>query len=305
MSKLRVDKIQNQRQQDAATQTERVKPRTELHTQSTFNAEGPATFAGIGRPDLSAIKQGSDKPRAARAPAPLTYRMADGTELTLPQLSLQDQAASEKLLSSAGDGREKLERAATELGEAAYNETQSYPPDVAITEASAGLQQSADNAYEVYMTSTGQQQRDQASNQALLMGMWGPQTALQNFFHKVVGRDALSGEVRSDVAELKDMLADWPDDGSTQTFSYHEVIENPDGTVTVVEHNNVQLTKAEAEALLERMQGQVETLGSIATRDQFKLQYMVQRNQQAINTLSNILKNQDETRKGIIGNVKA
>jgi hypothetical protein len=155
------------------------------------------------------------------------------------------------------------------------------------------------------MTSTGQDQRDAQAEAMLFAGMWGAEQNLHLYFHGTVERETMSNDVRAQLRELESMLEGWPDDGSTELFSWTEVRQNEDGSLETIEHVNEPLTKQDALELASRLQDQEAMLSGIVGKDMMKLQYMMNKNQQAIETLSNILKAQDETRKGIIGNVKA
>ena len=116
---------------------------------------------------------------------------------------------------------------------------------------------------------------------------------------------AVSEDLRTDQADIRSALADWPDDGSTEFFDYREVKFNDDGSYAIVEHYDVELTKAEAEALLMELEGQIASMGQFDQRSMYTLQNMVQKFQQAMNIASNIMKQQHETEKAIIQNVRA
>lgn len=307
MSKLRVDEIQNRTQQKQATeQVEQVQKRVDLHTNSSFQATGPQTFADIGKNDLSAITNGDDNAVRPRDAKPPVYTFRGGLKLELPRLSHEERAKAEGYLASVpADQRPALEATAIQLGMKALAEMENVAPGVELTEGSEALQSSAGQTYDQWMVGAGQDQRDQAAEASLFLGMYGAEVGLENFFKEVIGKEALADDVRGSIRELEAMLEGWPDDGSTEIFSYTEVKKKPDGSLEIIEHKNVEMTKTEAKALLQQMKGTEGMLSGIATRDHHQLQYMVQKNQQAMNTLSNILKNQDETRKGIIQNAKA
>ncbi len=306
MSKLQVDQIQNRALEKRTTEQEHVQKRIDLHTHSGFQAKGPQTFAGIGKHDLSAISRGDDNAVIRRDPKPEVYTFRGGLKLELPRLGREDRAKAEGYLSSVPtDQRPALEAAAINLGMNALAEVENGEPGVELTAVSEALQGSVNQTYDQWMVGAGQDQRDESAEAMLFLGLYGAEVGLENFFKEVIGREALADDVRATIRELEALLDDWPDDGSTEIYSYTEVKKNPDGTLEIIEHKNVELTKGEAKVLLMQMQGTEGMLSGITTRDHQKLQYMVQKNQQAMNILSNILKNQDETRKGIIQNAKA
>ena len=88
-------------------------------------------------------------------------------------------------------------------------------------------------------------------------------------------------------------------------------VVNPRATVcpavkaTKAEHKNVEMTKAEAEAVLAKLSGSVESLGGIHDSEMAELQMKVHKYQQALTTLSNIMKGMDDTHKAVLGNVRA
>ena len=83
MAKIRIDEVLNRTTEQVNEAQAPVKRRKELHKTSQFE-QSPETFAGIGRPDLSALKPG-----AAAAPSRIRSRHPhqDG-ETTPPTIPL-------------------------------------------------------------------------------------------------------------------------------------------------------------------------------------------------------------------------
>ncbi|MBI5510249.1 MAG: hypothetical protein HY903_15945 [Deltaproteobacteria bacterium] len=305
MSKVRVDEISQKTLTPTTTPAEQVRRRKDVHGRSSFE-RNPATFAGIGKADLSALKAGATTPAASPTAAPITYQLQDGTVLEIPQLSADDRAKVEAILAKlTPDKRARLQASSDELGDAVWDEVEESAGVPGVTGASAGLKNAADKNYETYVVTTGGKINDGANEDLLVLGLSGVENTLFGFFGQIQAKANQSNEMRADIAELEGMLADWPAGKDKQVFSWREVVINPDGTTKVIEHKNEELTKDQAAALLSKLKGQQDALQTISTQDGFKLQMMTEKYQQAMNVLSNILKAQDDTRKGIIGNVKA
>jgi hypothetical protein len=308
MTKLRIDEIQGQVIRQASDEVEHLKRRKELNQVSGFDRESPETFSGIGRHDLSALKKQDGAPSTIGndASQKAVYALADGQTLELPRLSESDRekiAATFATIDPAK--RPQLEQAGMGLGAAIFAELEGKPIGVAVSSISAGLQSSIDQTYETYLLTTGQSNASNATEGVLFAGMNGVEQNLYDFFEEVQDRQSQANELRTDITELESMLAEWPDGQETQLFSWHEIVFSEDGTTTVVEHKNEPLTKEQAQELLDKLNTQQDSMSTISTQDQFKLQQMTEKYQQAMETLSNILKSQDDTQKGIISNIKA
>ncbi len=307
MSKLRVDELQARQSQQQVDPGSTVSRRQELHRSSSFARTGPATFAGIGRPDLSALRDGADAVLARQGkerPRSIAHTYSNGQTVQIPCLTRSEVGRAEQAFGRLGARRPEGEEVALRLGAALWQEAEDNPAGIPVEAVSAGLESAVDDSYALWMLTEGKDQRDGASEEILFAGMWGVEKNLHGFFNACVERENVSNEMRSVVAELKDMLAEWPE-GESEILSWREIESRPDGSTEIVEHNNVALTRDQAAALLDRLEPMAEQMSSIVNQDQFKLQYMVEQYQQLSTTLSNILKNQDDTRKNIIGHLKA
>ncbi|OGQ91059.1 MAG: hypothetical protein A2289_05175 [Deltaproteobacteria bacterium RIFOXYA12_FULL_58_15] len=306
MSKLTVDEVRGRSVAREQEQEQlQVRRRQELHQSSQFDRNGPATVMGIGKTDLSALGNGttqslSDKPRF------INHTFTNGQRIDIPRLTERQQVVVDEAFARlAPSSREKLQKILMDLGKAAWDEDEAKPNGIEVNSVSTDLQDATNMTYEQWMMSEGNDQRDGASETLIFEGVWGVEKNLHNFFFEVAEREQFGNETRAYVNELEAMLADWPDDGSTETFSYREITIGEDGKATIVDHKDEQLTKEEAQKLLDRLEPQAEAIASVVNQDIYKLQYMVERYQQLTSTLSNILKNQDDTRKGIINNIRA
>jgi hypothetical protein len=306
MAKIRVDEIANRSSEQASEAQAPLRRRKDLHKTSQFERQRPEAFAGIGHPDLTAVKSG-----AATAPArverkSIVYALPGGEELQIPQLSDVERAKAEAALAKLSpEGRARVVQSAEELGAATWDEVENQSEGLKVGSFSAGYSDAANAAYEVYAATTGEDDRNKVTEDLLFVGMSGVESNLVEFYNDVKGRADLGNEAKADAAELEAMLADWPAGKDTQLFSWREIIANPDGSVKVVEHKNEALTKEQAQELLGKLKAQSDTMDTITSQDTFKLQMKVQKYQEAMTSLSNIIKSQDDTRKAIIANAKA
>lgn len=306
MSKMRIDQVTRT---SAAEQVvlQDAQKRIHLFTHSRME-KGRKTFAGIGKQDLSAITSsgnGEGQKRANRQEEEetISVKMRDGTILEMPRLTQEQYADIDTILSqSTPEQAEHLVRTGQIFGAEAYNELEEGRAEgpYSLTATSA-----AQTSYEAYAVTTAQKKQSELTTGAVLFGMYGVEQNLKNYFQSIQQEQKLAADLRTDAAELEEALADWPDDGSTEVFDYSEVIFNDDGSVSVIEHKGAELTKGEAKALLEKLKGQIVSIGQFDQRQMMQLQRMVEKYQQAMNTLSNIMKNTDETHKAIIANAKA
>lgn len=100
-------------------------------------------------------------------------------------------------------------------------------------------------------------------------------------------------QLREDIAELRDIITNdsWP-----AKFLYHD--ENGNEVAVVLSSSD------EAKALLEKLEQSLQTLSDISQMLQLELQDAMNKQQQAMQILSNIMKNQHDTLKAIIQNMR-
>lgn len=306
MQNVRLDPIVRRKLEDQAVVREQQQ-RVQLFTHSTFEAERK-TFAGIGKPDLSAIgssANGDSREKASKGnevEETLTFKMKDGTRLELPRLTAEQSAVVEAILAKGTpEQRERLVRSSRQYAARAYEEVErdnaGGPYGLASTQAAYSTYQQASMG-----SSTTEQEK--AMTDAIIMGVYGHEQNLRDFFQKIRDEQALANEMKTDVLELESMIDDL-EEGETDFFDYREVVFNEDGSVSVIEHKNVEMTKEQAQELKQRLEYQIEALGKVETMDTYYLQMMVHRWQQATNTITNIMKQSHETMRGIIDKARA
>ncbi len=307
MSKVRVDQVTRARIAEQITQQDQHK-QIKLFTQSKFETQRQ-TFAGIGKLDLSAISTSADNKdgkskakKESEVDEVVSIKLNDGTRLELPRLTNEQYSEIDAILSqTTPEQAEHLIRNGQQFAAAANKELEEGRSEEPFSlEASHAAQTS----YESYVVTVQHGADEEAVHGAMLFGLYGMELNLQGYFDKVKAEQQVASDIRTDVAEIEGALADWPDDGSTETFDYREVIFNEDGTITVVEHKDVEMTKEQAQALVDSLKGQIESMGQFEQREMMELQQMVNRYQQAMNTLSNIMKNMHDTHRAVIGNIR-
>lgn len=100
--------------------------------------------------------------------------------------------------------------------------------------------------------------------------------------------------LRVDIAEVRDAITEdqWP---------VEVAVTNADGEEVLVTLTN----KEEGEALLQALETRLQTMSDTGQQLQLQLQDAMNKQQQAMQILSNIMKNQHDTLKAIIQNMRA
>ncbi len=285
----------------SASQEPQRRPRLALH-QSSALERGP------GRHDLSALnpekKEAADaaiRELQSQKPKAQEHRFPSGVVVTVPGLS---DAAHQSIQRVFARVSPEQQAELQHVGSALATELYSGVPVGATDATGAPLEQHNSETYEQHVLTEVHDSYHDMIDETIHAGMYGVEKNLYDFFAGVQQKQNSASDVRADLAELQEMIADWPDDGSSQSFSYHEVTINDDGTFEVHERN-VTLTKEQAIALANSMQLDLDSIGDISMSDQFKLQRMVEQYQEGLNAFSNILKQQDEVMRGTVQNIKA
>lgn len=234
-----------------------------------------------------------------------SLRFRDGSSIAIPSMSEKDRQTAGALFAQVPiEQRGALQASADALAGAIHNEAQTNLEGINVGSFSAGLVNQLGQTVETFVLTTGKKQADDAVQAVMYGALVGVEQNLGNFAQDLQDKLNLAGEMRTDISELRDELADWPDDDSTRTFSWTEVTYDENGNMTVTKHEE-DLSKQEAQDLMEKLDGQLQTLGDMTEMQKFDLQKMTEDYQQALNTLSALLKAQHESLMAIIRNVKA
>lgn len=274
MAIQRVDRVLNKEQISQQLEAVNVQQRLSLFTSNSFERAGQVRFS-------------------------------DGNSISVPSTSQQDQQMLNKLFGSVPpDARAKLDQATSDLGQAIYAETKSNPEGIKTGSFSTGFTSTVGLAASIFAQATGMTGEDTQVQGLLFMSMIGVEQNMGDFARMVQGKTKLAGELRTDMTELRNAISEWPEDGGKQHFEWTEVKYDSDGNMTVTHHKG-DLTKKEAESKLKDLDEQLGTLRDMTEMDKFQLQQMVHDYQQAMNTLTAMLKNMHDTMKATIANVKA
>ncbi len=287
-----------------STEVQRLRRRLDPHAQSGFEASP-------GRHDLSALNPEKQKVAAAQReaaaadqPTSRELRFPDGTLVTIPGLSQATHLEIAKTLARVSpERRAAVEAAAVNVAKVLYLEV-GKTPDAASRPVTAAVSGAYRQNQEAYTLGAGAEDHNANQRGAYTTAIWAVERELHGYFEEAQERISQTQDARTDYAELVGMLADWPDDGSTQPFTYRDVVIHDDGTTTVTE-KTVELTKERALALATQLQAQIDNMSEFSAGDSFRLQKMAQDYQQCLTILTNILKQQDESLRGIAGNVRA
>jgi len=302
-----LEPVENTRRVEQIEITERER-RIHLFTHSRIEGERQA-FSGIGKQDLSALSSSSGQSGQKEAYATeeqeevLSIVGRDGTRIELPRLSAERRARIQEILQGLDESkRTELLKVLTAFGKVvnehvAHNTGEPAPNSLVARHAAFVSDET------IFLDEN--QKRTDAQEDTILLGMHGVEQDLVNFFNSLRDKQAVASEVRTDIAELQNLIAEWPDDGSTEIFDYTEIKFNEDRSFSVVDNENAELTKEQAIALLNRLEADEQSLTSMDVLSMQMLQMMVHKYQQALSTASNMIKIMDETHKGIITNVKA
>ncbi len=198
----------------------------------------------------------------------------------------QADSIAKTLNNATPEARVNLEQAASQLADAIANEATVNPDGLTTGTFSAGLQQAVENTFEHYVATSETTEYQDDIHDAMFMGMAGIEGDLGNFAAEVQGNIDAAGDLRTDITELRDAIVNWPDDGSTQSFDGKEI------------------TKEQAEELLGDLELELTSLTDMNEMMRFDLQTMTQNYQQSLNTLSAMLKDEHDTLKAMIQNMR-
>jgi len=135
------------------------------------------------------------------------------------------------------------------------------------------------------------------AQQSILFAMGGLEGRLQEYAMNVHNRVQLGNEIRTDLSEIKQMINDdkWP-----QEFTYYVV--DKDGKVS--QKTEIINSKTDAESLANTIDTQLKNLRDVTELEQQDLQQLLQRYQETMQMLSNIIALFDKTADSIVSNLR-
>lgn len=297
MQANRISGLQNRAATDVSSPQPNTKQRLDPYANSGFEQRAGNHDLSALNPQKQQAAQDAAKAAADSKPRSEQHRFADGTLVTLPRPSLLNENTMERVFGRLSpEKRAELGRNLTAAGGSALK--------VVGTQTEAA-QSELNNIYDTFgndwMGAADANEADKSEITASVLH--AVEQNIYNYFLGVKEKQEAASDVRADLAELNEMLADWPE-GEEQSFTYNDVTFDDDGNMSV-QQVTVQLDKAKAEALAGELSGKIQGMGDMSGMEQFQLQKMVQDYQQAVTTLSNIIKNQDEQLRGVAQNVRA
>ncbi|MBN1961000.1 MAG: hypothetical protein JW841_08635 [Deltaproteobacteria bacterium] len=140
---------------------------------------------------------------------------------------------------------------------------------------------------------------------AILCALGGMESWLRGFAEDVSANTELSRELRNCYTELADMIANWGDDPEAeQEFTWTEVTYDEDGNRQVTTRTEM-LNKAGAEALLAELDTMKQNVSDMTELKKFDLQAKYQDYSLAVNTITNMMKQDNDDKMKLISNIKA
>jgi len=271
--------------------------------------QGTSTQAAQNKEQLEAqqkrlqLNQISTFERSTQGPKSVTF--SDGQTIALPTGSATEQKRLQEIYASLSpEKQEKLNSIERNLNSQIQNAVESGDSIENLTASGSALTQNFQQSFEAFVVTTGLKEQDEAVNSYLFMGIAGMEQNLNDFAGQVQQKQEIASDLRLDSTELQEILAEWPEGAETQEVTWHDVTVNDDGTVTVVE-KTANLTKQEAENLLNEINDTRATLTNMNEMDRFTLQQDYEKYNQGFNILSAIIKSQHESLRSIANNMKA
>lgn len=251
-------------------------------------------------------------------PEPVMFRTPSGIRAQSPALSdAHRKALVQSVAHMTDDQRQRYEAKQKQLGKMLYElieakletqkpEAERVPeiPDYDELLHSAAMEQAVIDPFVEKLMGQNQTDYEQEVTDHLIGGLWGFEQIITDYVMKIDKEQKMADEIRADMAELQELWNDWPEDEETQQFTYHEVIEDQHGNKELVERT-VEITKDQAQELYRLLEEADKQLATFGPAEQQIIQVVTHGWQQAMNTLSNVLKHYDETLRNILQNSKA
>jgi hypothetical protein len=216
--------------------------------------------------------------------------------IALPASDPQQQAAVASLLSGLTD---EQKAALVQTGNQLFQGLASSP--AGLTAGSAAppeLKALVTQTIQSYSETTGEQNADAAVQGSMYMAVASADADVYDFAAKLKGNLDEKKAIREEIADFRDQMADAKYDGpgGTSTFT----IKDENGN-----EKQVTMTKEQAEAHMGNLESKLQTASDMTQEMQMQLQDAMNKQAQAIQLLSNIMKMFHDTAKAIIGNMRA
>ncbi|MEZ4271878.1 MAG: hypothetical protein R3C68_10755 [Myxococcota bacterium] len=189
--------------------------------------------------------------------------------------------------------REDLVRASHEAAAALYAYAEG---STSLSETTAGLS----NAAEQYIAVTGETELTKVTNASMMLAIDGIQADVQDLAMELSNATQYGKSKREEISEFRNTLADWPQGAETQEFTWTTF----DDAGSIVEQTD-QLNRPQAEAKLKELDQQLATNAETSEDFKFRLQMVMQNQQQVFQVISEIEQNFHATARGMLQNLRA
>jgi hypothetical protein len=148
-----------------------------------------------------------------------------------------------------------------------------------------------------YQQTTGEQNADAAVQGSMYMAVASADADVYDFAAQLKANLDEKKSIREEIADFRDQMGDAKYDGpgGTSTFT----IKDENGN-----EKQVTMTKEQAEAHMGNLESKLQTASDMTQEMQMQLQDAMNKQAQAIQLLSNIMKMFHDTAKAIIGNMR-
>ena len=171
--------------------------------------------------------------------------------------------------------------------------------------ANPGSTAATGNAMNTYLNAIGSHsvltdtEYDRNIGAVTYMGIIGLQNELGDYAQVVNRQNGVAAKVRTQLANLNDTVSNWPAGTPAISFTWTEL----DKDNNAVEKSGL-LTKDQAQAQAKNLTDVTNSMQGTSNEMQLALQNKVQQYQQAVTTLSNLMKSSFDTVKGIVSNLR-
>jgi len=170
-----------------------------------------------------------------------------------------------------------------------------------LNSASAGVQGAMTHATEQYILNSGEKNLKTVTTNVMRMAVDGVNQDLLGLAGKLQNTLNTTKGLREDIAEFNDIITDWPEGVESQEVTYTQYDPATGNNVEVTE----TMTKAQAETRVKDLDMQLSSAGEDRQLFQMDLQDAMQKEAQAMQMLSNMLKMFHDTAKALIQNMRA
>jgi hypothetical protein len=295
---------------DVNTSTTRKLSADPLFQSSSFSASTKVVFddgTSIAIPNLthSDLKQAGslfsgmsdDKLKALQAAGlAIAHAFKQATFVPVTVESLRSGTAAAGGVGAAGGAASGLSTTTSALVSGGVPNTDVGPQ---ANIASPQLTQSITSAAAAYQQASGSGGYDNTVQAVTFMGVQGLQQDLTNYAKQVQHNLNAKKGLEVQAQDIQNALAAWP--AGTQTQQFHITSFDDFGNPTT---KTLSLDQKQAKSALDGLQSGIMGYTDQNQVDQLNLQQMSENYSQGLSTISNILKMNFDTVKGIIGNIR-